>query len=106
MQGLVVAIAIATVMLSVAFCTGCTTVDQKPTPQVKPETFTTAQTPVPIKCIKDEDVPTYPNLTTFDTEKSSPKQVTAANAADLQAFKLYADAARDQLAKCTKGISP
>ena len=87
--------------------TACATLDQKPVAQ----TFNAVPAPVPIRCIKPEDVPPYPSLTTINLDDKSPnrathKQVDAANEADLESFRLYAEAARPLLIQCTKGISP
>lgn len=81
---------------------GCATVGQ---PGPTAQTFNQVDKPVPIACIKPEDVPTYPTLTPL-AAGATHKQVDAANEADLESFRLYAEAARPLLVQCSKGIKP
>lgn len=103
LQALTFSLAIAALMVLALCSMGCAAIDQKPGPVS--QQFNQVAAPVPIRCIDPKDVPAYPTLTPL-VAGATHKQVDAANEADLESFRLYAEAARPLLVQCSKGITP
>ena len=64
----------------------------------------TVTIPVPVACIKEEDVPALPELARVDTKNATTDQLAAAIAANSEAFKRYSDAVSKLLDQCTGGL--